>query len=93
MQELLANPYFGIACLVTLIPVIAIVFGTTTNAWQKIRRAEIEAALKHEMLQRGMSADEIRQVLEASARGASKRRRCRDSSHANERQSSSVQAT
>jgi hypothetical protein len=33
--------------------------------WQKDRRMEIEAALKKEMLQRGMSADDIERVLEA----------------------------
>ena len=86
------NPYFGIACLVALIPICGIVFGTVTHAWQRVRRAEIEAALKHEMIQRGMSADEIRQVLEASAKGGSKhRKRCRDSSNRND-WPSSVQA-
>ncbi len=92
MQELLTNPYFGVACLVALIPITAIVFGTVTNAWQKVRRAEIEAALKHEMIQRGMSVDEIRQVLEASAKGGSKhKKRCSDSSNRSD-WPSSVQA-
>jgi hypothetical protein len=82
MQELLTNPYFSVACLVALIPITGIVFGTVTHAWQRVRRAEIEAALKHEMIERGMSADEIRQILEASAKGGSKHRKhCRDSSN------------
>jgi hypothetical protein len=45
--------------------IIAIVAG----AWQKIRRAEIVAALKHDMLNRGMSAEDIRTVLEAGSKG------------------------
>jgi hypothetical protein len=85
MQELLSNPVVVIAGLVTIIPLTAIIFGTVTNAWQKVRRAEIEAALKHEMLQRGMSADEIRQVLEASSKGGSRHKRhCRDSARSKE---------
>jgi hypothetical protein len=33
--------------------------------WRKIRQAEIQAALKHDMLERGMSAEQIKLVLEA----------------------------
>ena len=33
--------------------------------WRKIRQTEIQAALKHDMLERGMSAEEIRMVVEA----------------------------
>jgi len=35
--------------------------------WAKVRRAEIDAALKHDMLQRGMGAEDIERVLRASA--------------------------
>jgi hypothetical protein len=34
--------------------------------WRKVRQAEIEAALKHAMLERGMSAADIKQVLDAT---------------------------
>jgi len=44
--------------LVAAIAVIA-------KAWRLVRRSEIEADLKREMLARGMSADEIVRVLEA----------------------------
>ena len=40
--------------------------------WRKIRQAEVDASLKREMLARGMSAEEILQVL-----GASTAKRCR----------------
>ncbi|MBI3409634.1 MAG: hypothetical protein HY040_14940 [Planctomycetes bacterium] len=38
---------------------------TFINRWYKHRQAEIDAALKHEMLQRGMSADDIERILAA----------------------------
>jgi phosphoglycolate phosphatase-like HAD superfamily hydrolase len=53
----------GLLCAIT-----AILAGT----WQKVRRAEITAALKQDMLSRGLSADDIRTVLEAGSRGSRK---------------------
>jgi hypothetical protein len=58
-----------------LCAIIAIVAG----AWQKGRRAEIIAALKQDMLNRGMSADDIRDVLEAGSRRSRKHFRSRQS--------------
>lgn len=49
-----------------LCAIVAIVAGT----WQKVRRAEIAAALKHDMLSRGMSADDIRTVLDAGSKSS-----------------------
>ncbi len=60
----------GLLCGIT-----AIIAGT----WQKVRRTEIVASLKQEMLNRGMSADEIRTVLEAGSRGSRKEFRSRHS--------------
>jgi hypothetical protein len=51
----------GILCGVT-----AIIAG----CWEEIRRAEITAALKRDMLHRGMSADEIRTVVDAGSKKA-----------------------
>jgi hypothetical protein len=48
-----------------MIPLTGIVFGTLTGYWRRTRQAELDAALKQQMLERGMSADEIVQVLEA----------------------------
>ena len=48
---------------------VAIVMGI----WHEHRKTEINAALKQEMLNRGMSADEIRTVLDAGCNGSSKR--------------------
>ncbi|HZU37205.1 MAG TPA: hypothetical protein VFA18_14885 [Gemmataceae bacterium] len=56
-----------------LIPLMAILMGCLTGMvigvakyWSSVRRTEMEAALKQDMLNRGMSAMEIKQVLEAS---------------------------
>lgn len=46
--------------------------GTTAiimDHWYKIRRAEILGALKQDMLNRGMSADEIQTVIAAGTEG------------------------
>jgi hypothetical protein len=61
---------------ITIAAIVAII------QWRKFRQAELEAvvkqfeteaALKREMLERGMSADEIVQVLSATQVGAPKR--------------------
>jgi hypothetical protein len=73
MFEILSeNPWLIIPSLALLIPIVGIVFGTVTSYLVKVRRAELEATLKQEMLQRGMSADEIRTVIEASSYGKGK---------------------
>jgi hypothetical protein len=57
----------------TLIPLVAIVTGALiaitaiiSGQWRRIRQAEIDAALKQEMLNRGMPAEEIERVVRAS---------------------------
>jgi hypothetical protein len=74
MQELLfQNPWLIIVVLALLIPITGIIFGTVTRYLQNTRLAELDAALKQDMLQRGMSAEEIVKVLEASSTKKSKR--------------------
>jgi hypothetical protein len=51
------------------------VSGIIMGSWEKIRRAEIAAALKRDMLNRGMSADEIRTVIDAGTKSSRKERR------------------
>ncbi len=41
--------------------------------WHEFRKSEIEGALKHEMIARGMSADEIERVLAAKMNRGSKK--------------------
>jgi hypothetical protein len=61
------NPALIIPILALMIPIVGIIFGTVTSYLGRVRQAELEANLKHAMLERGMSADEIRMVIEASA--------------------------
>ena len=44
---------------------IVVMFALAADIWQRARKVEIEAKLKQDMLDRGMSADEIRTVLDA----------------------------
>jgi hypothetical protein len=43
------------------------IVGILSGSWQKVRKAEIAAALKQDMLNRGMSAEDIRTVMEAGS--------------------------
>ena len=64
MSELLqnVNPVFFVFGWLTITTVVS----SVAYYWHKVRKAELEASLKQEMIQRGMSADEIKQVIEAS---------------------------
>jgi hypothetical protein len=53
-----------------LVGLVAVVMG----CWENIRRAELTATLKRDMLNRGMSADEIRTVMDAGTKAARKER-------------------
>jgi hypothetical protein len=65
------NPWVLIGVLALLIPILGVVFGSMG----RVRQAEIEANLKHEMLERGMSAEEIKMVIEATPRRRGNKRR------------------
>jgi hypothetical protein len=61
MTELLYNPLF-----LSLTAGVLIVLGTTlSGCWLSARKAALEADLKREMIERGMSADEICRVIQA----------------------------
>jgi hypothetical protein len=49
----------GLGCLVAIVAVVSVNL-------RKTRQAELEASLKHKMLDQGMSADDIKKVLGAS---------------------------
>jgi len=64
--ELLTHPAaLGVVAPLVLAALVGIVAIIAVN-WSKVRRAEFDATLKHDMLQRGMTADEIERVLRAS---------------------------
>ena len=49
-----------------LIGLVAIIGGT----WSDVRKREIAAGLKHDMLERGMSAEDIRMVLDTGKKSS-----------------------
>ena len=59
------------------IPLLTISFGIGTSVlahyWYKLRVKQWEMSLKHTMLERGMSAADIKAVLEASATDGQRR--------------------
>ncbi len=74
MQQLLmANPWLAVCAMVAAVIVgcVAIVF--ITDYLRRSHQAEIDATLKHDMLERGMTAADIKTVLEASADGEAAR--------------------
>jgi hypothetical protein len=62
----------GLAAIVggLLFVTIASVVKSVARNWRGIRETEINAALKQDMLNRGMSAEDIRTVLEAGSKGS-----------------------
>jgi hypothetical protein len=74
MLELLKdNPWLIIVTLALMVPILGIIFGTITRHMTTVRLAEIESNLKKDMLQRGMAADEIKAVVEATSRRKGKK--------------------
>jgi hypothetical protein len=61
------EPWIIPVILAFMVPITAIIFGTLTSYWRRSRQAELDASLKQQMLERGMSADEIVQVMEAKS--------------------------
>jgi len=68
MPDWLAHPanfFWLVVTVIVCVPVVA-------ECWRKMRRDELNAGLKQDMIARGMSADEIERVL--AARSDSPRR-------------------
>ena len=60
-DKILTNFHFVFWTALTIM-VVAPALG---YCWASVRRAEIQANLKHEMIVRGMSADDVARVLDA----------------------------
>jgi hypothetical protein len=71
MEELFskldAGEFIGLTAVAggLLVGLLCGLTGIIMGCWHLIRKEEIAAALKRDMLNRGMSADEIRTVIEA----------------------------
>lgn len=70
MPELLAKFDGGelIGLLSVLMGGLIAITAIVSVHWRKARRAEQDAALKQQMIERGMSAEQIAQVLAASSK-------------------------
>ena len=66
------GPFIALVSVVggLLIPLVAIIGGLT----YKHRKFQVEAALKQQMIERGMSAEEIKEVIGATRSGKANRK-------------------
>jgi hypothetical protein len=64
MLDLFQNFWFLVFAFLVIVSVV----GTVTQAWQKVRRADREAALKEAMIQRGLSVEEMERLLRAGSK-------------------------
>jgi len=65
-----ASPWLVAIAEVALVPLVGIVCISVCVCTRKIRLARYDFELKRDMIQRGMSAEEIRTVIEAGRRTA-----------------------
>jgi hypothetical protein len=65
LEILSANPWLVAVAEVALVPLVGIVCISVCVCTRKIRLARLDFDLKRDMLQRGLSAEEIRTVIEA----------------------------
>ncbi len=73
MSELLSNPFQGICTLAAGVIVACTLIVFVTDYLQKKQQSAIDAYLKAEMVSRGMSAADIKTILEASSGGEAAR--------------------
>ncbi len=72
-QLFIDNPWLVVCALVAFVIVACTAIVFVTDHLRKSRQSEIDAVLKHEMLDRGLSAADIKAVLEASSDGEAQR--------------------
>jgi hypothetical protein len=65
------NPGEIIALAAVILGPLIVITAIISNQWRRVRVAEIEGALKQQMLDKGMTAAEIEQVMRASKGKAS----------------------
>jgi hypothetical protein len=72
-QLLTENPWLALCALVAIVIVACVAIVVSTDYLRTSRQAEIDATLKQDMLDRGMSAADIKTVLEAMSGGEAAR--------------------
>jgi hypothetical protein len=75
LEQLLQSPIFIVFAFLTITGVAS----TLAHYWYKVKRVEMETSLKHAMLERGMSADDVQKVMEAASHRSG---RCDDAKRA-----------
>lgn len=73
LNLLVDNPWLAVCALVAAVIVACTAIVFITDYFRQSHQAEIDASLKREMLERGMSAADIKTVLEARADGEATR--------------------
>jgi hypothetical protein len=73
MNQLLINPWLGLCTLAAFVIVACTLIVFLTDYLRNSQQAAIDAYLKQDMLSRGMSAADIKTVLEASSDGEAAR--------------------
>jgi len=73
LQLLIDNPWLALCGLIAGVIVACTAIVVITDYFRKSHQAEIDATLKQDMLNRGMSAADIKTVLEACADGEATR--------------------
>jgi hypothetical protein len=64
LSRLGENPFIDLLLIGTFVVIAVAVIAVQ---WRRVRVAEIEGALKKQMLERGMTAEDIEKVLEAKS--------------------------
>lgn len=67
MNQLLVNPWLALGTLATIVIIACTLIVFVTEYLRKTQQAAIDAYLKQEMISRGMSAADIKTVLESSS--------------------------
>jgi hypothetical protein len=73
MNQFLVNPWLGLCTLASVVIVACTAIVFITDFLQKSRQSAFDAYLKQDMLSRGMSAADIKAVLECSSDGEAMR--------------------
>jgi hypothetical protein len=73
LQLFVDNPWLALCSLVAVVIVACVAIVFITDYLRQSHQAEIDASLKQDMLNRGMSAADIKIVLEARADGEATR--------------------
>ena len=68
MESLAQSDFFVFWSAITLMVVVPAVTGAVAHYWYSTRRAEFDARLKSYMLELGMSAEDIKTVIEAESK-------------------------